>query len=207
MSEDTEKKSIPPIVVVIEKGMKEWGGSEYLRANGARLNQLVQTLWYGACHSAEEKEKLQKAAFLTMHGISPQDDLEGMLAAQMVATNAAVMECFRRAMLDNQTFEGMQQNFAFANKLSRTYAQQVETLQRYRGKGQQKMTVEHVHVHAGGQAIVGNVAGGGGVQQKTEEQPHAKQIDRQPPVYAPMSTMPCANEEKEPLPVPCDAKR
>jgi hypothetical protein len=26
-------------------------------------------------------------------------------------------------------------------------------LQRYRGKGQQKVTVEHVHVHTGGQAI------------------------------------------------------
>jgi hypothetical protein len=34
---------------------------------------------------------------------------------------------------------------------------QVEALQRYRGKGQQKVTVEHVHVHAGGQAIVGAV--------------------------------------------------
>ena len=28
------------------------------------------------------------------------------------------------------------------------------------GKGQQKVTVEHVHVHEGGQAIVGNVEGG-----------------------------------------------
>ena len=34
---------------------------------------------------------------------------------------------------------------------------QIETLNRHRGKGQQKVTVEHVHVHQGGQAIVGNV--------------------------------------------------
>jgi hypothetical protein len=33
----------------------------------------------------------------------------------------------------------------------------------YRGKGQQKVTVEHVHVHSGGQAIVGAVQGGWGV--------------------------------------------
>ena len=39
----------------------------------------------------------------------------------------------------------------------RTFTMQVEALQRYRGKGQQKVTVEHVHVHAGGQAIVGAV--------------------------------------------------
>jgi len=44
-----------------------------------------------------------------------------------------------------------------ANKLSRTYSALVETLNRHRGKGQQKMTVEHVHVYEGGQAIVGNV--------------------------------------------------
>jgi len=41
---------------------------------------------------------------------------------------------------------------------------QMEALKKYRGKGEQKMTVEHVHVHNGGQAIVGDVhqkAGGG----------------------------------------------
>ncbi len=47
-------------------------------------------------------------------------------------------------------------------KLLRTFAAQVEALQRHRGKGQQKVTVEHVHVHAGGQAIVGSVTPVGG---------------------------------------------
>jgi hypothetical protein len=41
-----------------------------------------------------------------------------------------------------------------ANKLSRTYAVLLDALNRHRGKGQQKVTVEHVHVHAGGQAVV-----------------------------------------------------
>ena len=47
-----------------------------------------------------------------------------------------------------------------ANKLSRTYSTLLEALNRHRGKGQQKVTVEHVHVHQGGQAIVGNVERG-----------------------------------------------
>jgi uncharacterized protein YjcR len=41
---------------------------------------------------------------------------------------------------------------------------------------EQKMTVQHVHVAEGGQAIVGNVnapAEGGGAVQKTGDQPHA----------------------------------
>ena len=48
-------------------------------------------------------------------------------------------------------------NGNLAIKLLRTFTMQIEALQRYRGKGQQKVTVEHVHVNAGGQAIVGAV--------------------------------------------------
>lgn len=62
----------------------------------------------------------------------------------------------------------------------------MEALNRYQGKGQQKVTVEHVTVNAGGQAIVGNLThDGGGVTQKTEEHPHAQQI-----THAPVETMP-----------------
>jgi len=46
------------------------------------------------------------------------------------------------------------------NKLARTYANQMEALKRYRTGGHQKVTVEHVTVNAGGQAIVGAVAHG-----------------------------------------------
>ena len=52
------------------------------------------------------------------------------------------------------------------NKLARTFATQLEALKRYRTGGTQKVTVEHVTVNAGGQAIVGNVThGGGGVDE------------------------------------------
>ena len=43
------------------------------------------------------------------------------------------------------------------NKLTRTFATQVEALKRHRTGGEQKVTVEHVTVNEGGQAIVGNV--------------------------------------------------
>jgi hypothetical protein len=49
----------------------------------------------------------------------------------------------------------------------------MEALTRYRTGGQQKMTVEHVTVQAGGQAIVGNVShpGGGSPLKKEETTP------------------------------------
>jgi hypothetical protein len=59
--------------------------------------------------------------------------------------------CFLRA------FVWRRETLAQANTLSRTYAALLEALNRHRGKGQQKVTVEHVHVHPGGQAIVGAV--------------------------------------------------
>jgi hypothetical protein len=105
-----------------------------------------------------------------LSGVEPKDELEGMLAAQLLASHNAAMECYRRAMISEQTFEGRKENLNQANKLSRTHASLLEALNRHRGKGQQKVTVEHVHVHEGGQAIVGNVAGGG-MQTKSENQP------------------------------------
>src|SRR5438034_11217890 len=48
------------------------------------------------------------------------------------------------------------------NKLARTFSAQVEALKRYRTGGEQRVTVEHVTVNEGGQAIVGNVAHRGG---------------------------------------------
>jgi hypothetical protein len=90
-------------------------------------------------------------------GIRPRDELEGMLAAQLLAAHNAGMECYRRAMLPEQTFQGRLEALNQASKLSRTFSALLEALNRHRGKGQQKVTVEHVHVHSGGQAIVGNV--------------------------------------------------
>jgi hypothetical protein len=50
------------------------------------------------------------------------------------------------------------------NKLTRTFSMQLEALKRYRTGGEQKVTVQHVTVNDGGQAIVGAVSAptGGG---------------------------------------------
>ena len=82
------------------------------------------------------------------------------------------------------------------NKLARTFAAQVEALKRYRTGGQQSVTVRHVTIADGGQAIVGNVtqAGGGGVE-KSGEQPHALG-------YAPGTEMPSPNPDGSAVPIP-----
>src|SRR2546423_8051965 len=131
-------------------------------------------------------------------GIGARDEVEGMLATQMVATHFATITLLRRLKgadnIPQQASAG-----SLAVKLLRTYTMQIEALQRYRGKGQQKVTVEHVHVHSGGQAIVGAVQGGG-VRTKSENQPHALG-------YAPGQTLRSENAERGAVPIAGDGKR
>jgi hypothetical protein len=126
-----------------------------------------------------------------------------MMAAQLIAAHNSAMEFYRRAMIGEQTFEARRENLSQANKLSRTFATLLEALNRHRGKGQQKVTVEHVHVHAGGQAVVGMVENpGGGDRPKSEDQPHAKQI-----TDASQQAMWGANAEGGKMPFAGDAER
>lgn len=105
-----------------------------------------------------------------LHGINPRDELEGLLAVQMVGVHNLAMDFMRRAIAKDQTTEGTNLNVSRATKLLRTFVAQVEALNNYRGKGQQKVVVEHVHIYKGGQAIVGavnaNKTGEGGVRDK-----------------------------------------
>ena len=87
-----------------------------------------------------------------------------MLAVQMIATHNAATECLRLGMVQGQSFEWRDQNLKHAAKLLGVYARQVEALDKHRGKGQQKITVEHVTVNDGGQAIVGHVEAGGAAE-------------------------------------------
>jgi hypothetical protein len=153
--------------------LKDIGGSQSDQWNNLLANQAMATLWTKNS-SSEHREKQLNSTVAALIGIAPKDELEGMMAAQLIAAHNAAMECFRRAMIGEQTFEGRRENLSQANKLCRTYATLLEALNRHRGKGQQKVTVEHVHVHPGGQAVVGVVEGrGGGMANKSEEQPHA----------------------------------
>jgi hypothetical protein len=186
--------------------LKNVGGSQSDHWNNTLANQAVQALWVKNS-SPEERDRQLSATVDALIGIAPKDELEGMMAAQLIAAHNAAMECYRRAMIGEQTFEGRRENLAQANKLSRTYAALLEALNRHRGKGQQKVTVEHVHVHAGGQAVVGMVAApsgqpGGGDRSNFEEQPHAKQI-----AHAPEPALPCPDASRDAVPIARDGER
>ena len=113
--------------------LKTIGGSSDDNFNHILGSQVIQALW-PAQSGSEEREKQLQATMSAMMGVQPRDELEGMLGAQMIATHNAAMECFRRAMLKEQSFEGRRQNLEFANKLVRFYTALLKALDQHRGK-------------------------------------------------------------------------
>jgi hypothetical protein len=206
MTGKSSAKQTKPATVVMDdpdnmKGnLKVIGGSISDHWNNLLANQTMKGLWLA--HSDQEtKEKQYSATVAALVGIAPKDELEGMMAAQLIAAHNASMECYRRAMISEQSFEGRRENLSQANKLSRTFATLLDALNRNRGKGQQKVTVEHVHVHSGGQAVVGMVGNpGGGGAPKSEDQPHALG-------YATGTTLRSAVADRDPVPVASDGER
>lgn len=111
----------------------------------------------------------------TIVAIGPRDTVEAMLAAQMASVHDAVMTMAAAARASQNVIQIDSATNAL-NKLSRTFTAQVEALGKYRSKGEQRVTV--VHVHEGAQAVVGDVhhtAGGGGTTEKSD-QPHERRV-------------------------------
>jgi hypothetical protein len=126
-----------------------------------KMQEITQLLWLPHDMEGEEINTRIARALELYESLAPEDGGEAMLAQQMVGTHHAAIECLRRAALPNQTFDGRDMALKHAAKLMALYEKQHRALQKSKGKGQQKVTVEHVHVEAGGQAIVGNVETGG----------------------------------------------
>lgn len=133
-----------------------------MEALGTTNGDFAQAIIYQIARaqgSAPIDEVALNQSMAMVVGVKPQDEVEAMLATQMTAIHNATMTHARRLAAADTYMESEIAEKAL-NKLARTFTTEVETLSKYRGKGQQTMTVEHVHVHEGGQAIVGNVGGG-----------------------------------------------
>jgi len=93
--------------------------------------------------------------------LKPKNLSQALLAVQMCGVHHAALLYIKRAGLVAQTTlnsEGHDADILLAMRFMRMYVEQVETMAKLKGKGgQQRVTVKHVHVHKGGQAIVGAV--------------------------------------------------
>ena len=91
--------------------------------------------------------------------IGPETGVEAMLAVQMLGVHEAATAFLQRAQPDKDTGDEAGANVQRAVRLMRLFNEQLAALAKLKGTtSQQKVTVEHVHVHEGGQAIVGAVS-------------------------------------------------
>jgi hypothetical protein len=96
-------------------------------------------------------------AIAMIAAFAPKNEVEAALALQAACTHMAAMAVMSRiggAGGGPQRLPGLASATA---KLLRAYCTQVDTYRRLRGGGEQNIRVEHVHVHEGGQAIVGAI--------------------------------------------------
>lgn len=92
--------------------------------------------------------------------LAPRDGMEALIAVQAVVLHQHALGLMARAAATSLT--GLSEvRINLAEKLLRAFALQVRTLDAHRRQGAQTVRVEHVHVHSGGQAIVGSVQRGG----------------------------------------------
>lgn len=104
-----------------------------------------------------ESERLATSV-AAIREINPANAIEAFLAVQMIGVHNAAIFFLRRATLQDQTFDGADANVLRATRLMRLFNEQLDAMAKLKGKaGHQRVTVEHVHVHEGGQAIVGTV--------------------------------------------------
>ena len=133
----------------------EGGQNAFLEVFGTANGQLVRSLLGQVVGTAPGSKA--GGALAALRGIGPRDELEGLLAVQMVGVHNLAMEFMGRAAPNGQTLDGVSENVHRATRMLRTFLAQMEALNRYRGKGEQKVIVKHVHVQEGGQAIVGTI--------------------------------------------------
>ena len=104
------------------------GGSQSDEWNDRLGAETVQAMPRLACETREQK---MDAALQGLAGIAPRDELEGIMAAQMIAAHAAAMECYRRAANEERSGE-RKDHLNQAVRLSRASTTLLTALVRYR---------------------------------------------------------------------------
>jgi hypothetical protein len=92
-------------------------------------------------------------------GIAPQDELEAMMAAQILAVHDAAMTCYRSAA-EAREAPARRDDLVIADRLARSLAALVATERRYyRGKARRTITVDYVRVEPDAGAPAAPVGG------------------------------------------------
>lgn len=135
-------------------------GTECQEQAAALLSHCFSVLNKSEAGAGSETEDARLFMMSIVNDMAPRDAVERMLAVQMAATHVATIRS-ARWLASVENLDQVKAHYSGFNKLSRTFAAQMEALRKHRNGGKQTVTVQHVNVEDGGQAIVGNVQHGG----------------------------------------------
>jgi hypothetical protein len=116
------------------------------------LGKLIEALRPGLYDRLEESTL--NAALATIDSMQPQSELQALMAVQIIATGFAGLR-FLRQSYRHMTEEYIDVYGNYAIKLLRLQNDMIQTFERYRRGNKQTVEVRHVHIHAGGQGMVG----------------------------------------------------
>lgn len=167
VTNQSENESLE-IELAVDKTLENHDGYDLIDAHISEITgasncdaglQLLANLGKAIIPSKVERKeavKLLNKAAVFMQDLAPQDAYEGQLIAQLVVLHEQAMDWLGRASRTERVdFANVYLNGA--SKLLTRHHETLDALLKYRRIGEQKVHVEHVHVNAGGQAIVGNV--------------------------------------------------
>jgi len=146
----------PQVTLSEHDVLKRMFGTEDDELAAALLGHCIKAL---KCNEAsDEYPGNDERAFMLsiVNELAPRDAVERMIAVQMAATHVAAIRS-ARWLAHAERVEQVQTHYSGFNKLTRTFTAQMEALRKHRNWGKQTVTVQHVNVEGGGQAIVGNV--------------------------------------------------
>jgi hypothetical protein len=139
-------------------------GGEFLRFRASKLRKVLYVDGEMPAYVMQERlhltAKIMDTLTHSMCALAPQDEYEGQLIAQLVVLHDHAMQWLGRALRsDRADFANIYLNGA-SKQLTRHH-EALDTLLKYRRRGEQRVHVEHVHVHGGGrQLLVLSLLGG-----------------------------------------------
>jgi len=116
------------------------------------LGKLVEALRPGLYDQLDEATL--NAALATIDSMQPRSELQALLAVQIIATGFAGLR-FLRQSHRQMTEDYIDVYGGYAIKLLRLQNEMIQTFERYRRGNKQTVEVRHVHIHSGGQGVVG----------------------------------------------------
>lgn len=149
----------------VSNEMKERQAQIIQKISGSPHEQLCESLLQltsNAFPKNMSKESALEVTYQTLDSIAPSDPVEAMLASQITSLNAQGMRYLARAEQEGNWLFHTEAAIKMAVKLLRLKNETIETLIRYRKKGEQKVTVQHINVQDDAKAIIGDVNGGRG---------------------------------------------